>query len=875
MKRTLLYIFLVIFLTGAITSVRASVWNTTTFDPGTVSAMETAYQSQTAVETRTADSLARIRQIYTDVTALTTTGIYMSKYLDQKGLRDIEFWNDSKENYYYKKIYKLAYSILVRIVRVTGMCLKEPGSALYWGTYIMKACADVQSLCAQFEALVTNCTLNFNDLPFLNFNSELQAIFNLSKLNGNNIEEIFDNFFSNIKGSFSKENLSADWENLRDLGVGLAMSGVDSETQELLKGTGLDNDMQSNLGSFMTLLDNVGHMAEGWGNPKEKLLGIIGENASVEDLFDLSNYNVTRWLTDHTLSTKNQYYTQTVEIIREEEGASELLAEVKAPSWWTSPGADEYWVTFKGNSDNVITDELWQKALDKAFSHTNYTQEQLRELNKQDGPYKYQWSYGRVSGWDGSEGIVGFCIWNLQIYRYIPTSSTVVESRTYDSRTMDWNTFNKQMQQKLKEYNDGYGDFSEEKTEALYKGIATQAYKIVYGEKRMYEGVDDASLNQATAVMIRVKCSDDVEIAEGSTSWKCNTCENNLSSHAHTCSMYTSNTSTDSSASNIKEFEDAITEIQKTILSLQQQKAKLTDQWNALYREKQGLNHTMAELEELSKKMAEIDSQRNEIQDQIDEKQEMLEKVKEGYFEAKNDEATVSDDWERMPYIMNKLAQHYNLQWVNEGRWEGDTFVREAKQSEKGDYIITFRGKLDLSRPAQYLLGIGWKPLKIHRAIIAINWNLTGHGESITTVATVQIPEGEETENSKRIINEKMEEVARDFPDCSIELKYIYPENPPEEDVGEDKYHLLWHADRLEVARKIEIKLLYLNTELAQLERYLRYRHSLLDWLVDRTWNRIHGNRILEGNRKDSIARSRMRLWVTNSGSKRYEYTEE
>lgn len=868
MKRTLLYIYIAMTLTGIVSSVRASVWNTTTIDPGTLSAMEATYQSQAVIETRTADSLARIRKTYTDIAALTSTGIYMSKYLDQKGLRDIEFWNDSRENYYYKKIYNTSYSILVRIVRVAGMCLKEPGSSLYWGSYLMKACSDVQSLCSQFQTLATNCTLSFEDLPFLNFSTELQSIFNLANLNGNDFEAIFDNFVSNLGGSFTKENISADWQNLRDFGVDLAMSGVTSETQALMQGTGLDNDSTTNLASFITLLDNISEMASAWSNPKEKLLNIIGENADVENLFELGNYNITRWLSDIALSTQNRYYTQTVRIVREASSKHTILCNYQPP--WDEQEIiyGEHWYRINTTDRNYTPNSVQKEnILENSEICAGWNRSRVEELNNAQNGYVYDMDYD-LKEYALSKPGVGYYAkafaYSIVVSRDIDKQEYVYEA-TFDSKTMDWNTFNKQMQQLLKEYQEGYYTDSADSSDE--EGGISYQYRLEYGEKRMYEGIDEASLEQATAVMINAKCSDDVEIAEGNCQWKCGTCESDLTHHAHTCSMYTT---IPPQSINLKDFEDTISELQQTILELQQKKAKLTDMWTSLYKESQGFI-TAAQRESIRRRMAEIDRERYAIQDQIDDYQKQLEEVKESYREAQNDESASSDDYERMPYIMNTLASHYNLQWLDAGKWEGNNFVREAKQYGKGDYIITFTGKLRLIRKAKYLLGIGWKPLKIHQAIIGIDWSLKGHGETTTTVATVQIQKGEDLEVSKRIINEKMEEVAQEFPDCSIELKYIYPDNPPSEDVGEDKHHLLWHADRLEIARNIEIKLLYLNSELIMLERYLHYRHSILDWLVDNSLNRIHGDRTAESSRKAAIASRCRNQWMKNGGSNRYE----
>lgn len=62
------------------------------------------------------------------------------------------------------------------------MMLKSPQTALYWGTYLMKICDDTKNLCMQFESVVTNSTLTFSDIAFLQINQEIAAILKLQRL---------------------------------------------------------------------------------------------------------------------------------------------------------------------------------------------------------------------------------------------------------------------------------------------------------------------------------------------------------------------------------------------------------------------------------------------------------------------------------------------------------------------------------------------------------------------------------------------------------------------------------------------------------------------------------------------------------------------
>ena len=81
------------------------------------------------------------------------------------------------ENQYYRRIYHLVSAkIMPKIWTVAGMMLRSPQTALYWGSYLMKICTEVKTLCMQFESVVTNGSLSFNDIAFLQLNPQVALI---------------------------------------------------------------------------------------------------------------------------------------------------------------------------------------------------------------------------------------------------------------------------------------------------------------------------------------------------------------------------------------------------------------------------------------------------------------------------------------------------------------------------------------------------------------------------------------------------------------------------------------------------------------------------------------------------------------------------
>ena len=87
--------------------------------------------------------------------------------------------------------------------------------------------------------------------------------------------------------------------------------------------------------------------------------------------------------------------------------------------------------------------------------------------------------------------------------------------------------------------------------------------------------------------------------------------------------------------------------------------------------------------------------------------------------EAAGDNAVATDDYYRIPAIMQDCKTAYNLTWQDGGAWNGYTFVRKATMTDING-VITFKATLSIARKPKYFLGI-----KIHRAILQIAWELT------------------------------------------------------------------------------------------------------------------------------------------------------
>lgn len=119
-----------------------------------------------------------------------------------------------------------------------------------------------------------------------------------------------------------------------------------------------------------------------------------------------------------------------------------------------------------------------------------------------------------------------------------------------------------------------------------------------------------------------------------------------------------------------------------------------------------------------------------------------------------------TDDYYRLPAIMQDCKTAYSLTWQDGGTWSGYTFVRKATMPNING-IITFRATISIARKPKYFLGI-----KIHRAIIQISWELTSAytDTHVTDVLTLDpnLPNEEKT----KIVNNRISEIAREYPNC-------------------------------------------------------------------------------------------------------------
>lgn len=803
MKR---YLFILLLSLCAIAPVKAQYYSIN-IDYKTAAAMAVAFNTEAATEMYYAEQIAKIRDSY-EAAEIATAGIFTSKFLDRKALSDMGLWTNSTENYYYRRIYSMVSTrIMPKIWTVAGMMLRSPQNSLYWGSYLYKVCDETKNLCYQFESIVTNSSLSFRDIAFLEINQELASILKLSELADTDWRGLLDNL-GNVGDNFTKENLKADIDNLYSMGVGLASAGASNMVSSILANSNFNGSIMDKTASVIEIADNVYTMYDNLtSNTGATLLNLIGGEEGISQLFDLSNYNTTAWLSDYAREEMDQYYTQRWYIYRADKG-SVSLCDYYPPSDDDAILYGDHWyrINTKDASFNPSYSER-EAILQNSESHAGWSRSQVQQLNNSNDGNTYSITYF-INAYTLSKSKSGqyakAYAYDIHVTKSWDKREVKYED-VFDSYSMSLQVFKDGMNARLQDYNDNDDGF---------------VYYLGSDPKHYYQATNAQKIAGCETATISVTCHDGAKLGEGTTQYKCNSCGSSVSSHTKQCVMATSVSESDINTSEldakIAEAESNISSLQTQIDALEAENAELVKQIAnatiddaAIYRQQYNANKDRI----------------SSLQSQKSEWERTLAQYQQAKNEAQAGEKVPTDDYYRIPAIMQDCKSAYSHTWTSSGTWEGNTFVCTATMPNVNG-VITFRATVSISRKPQYFLGI-----KIHRAIVKIAWELTTDYSSTQIVAVMNLdPEKSDAEKAAEV-NAMLSEVARDYPDCETSVEYARSA-PVEQDETDDTYHLLWSSDRLEIARDIDTRLTKIYSDLILLEKMMTYKHSIIDILL-------------------------------------------
>ena len=736
MRRLILLICVSVLLLGVTPTLRAQYYSIN-IDLKTAAAMQAAYSAGAAGEAFYNEQLKSILEHYRGAETA-AAGIFSSEYLRRRALTDLGIWESASENWYYRRIYNLvAARIMPKVWTVAGMMIRSPHNALYWGSYLLKVCDETKALCMQFESVVTNSTLTFGDVVFLQIKEEIAQVFRLSTLGGVDFKAVLDGF-ADIGDNLTKEDLKEDLDQLYRKGTAILTAGAGNLAESILQTSNFNDLFEGRIGAAIDIVENYQALFESLkSDAGGTLYALMGGDAAVADLFDTSGYNISEWADDYARELMGQYYRQ-------------------------------------------------------------------------------RW--------------------------YIRGPSGTVYEEVFDSYTMEMNAFMARMNAKLSSFNDNE------------EGIV---YTLESDGKNYYQTTDAQRIHGVEAAAISVTCSGGATLSEGSTQYKCGTCGKTLSAHTKECAMRSSVTDGSLDTSELESMKaDAQGEIDalnSQILSLQQRNAELLRQISE------------ASIEDAAVLRQEYNANKDrieELQAQLRAAQEKLKDIETALEDAYSGDDVSTDDYHRIPAIMSELQASFGLIWQGEGSWSGYTFTRKATMSSlRGQ--VTFKAKLSIARKPKYFLGI-----KILRAIVRIDWELTAEFSDTHVAAVVKLDPSASDSEKAATVNAKVSEIARQYPDCTVTVEYMRSA-PVQEDTTDDKWHLLWSSDRLEIAREVESRLTKIYADLISLEKMMSYKYGVIEVLRD-----ISPYVNTDEGRKMSIVEECRKRWIRNAYL-RYEDDDE
>ena len=816
----------------AVPTVRAQVARVN-IDTPAIAAMSTSYGTESVAEMYYKSQIQDILDHYTTA-EVAAAGIFSSKYLDRKALTDLGILSDRTENYYYRRIYNLVSAkIMPKIWTVSKMMLRQPQSAIYWGSYIMKVCTEVKSLCMQFEQVVTNASLSFRDIAFLELNKDVAALVNLSDLGNVDWKTFFDGFGDNLSGRVSKESLQQDMDKLYAMGANLAGAGVGN----LLGGSSFNEIIQGKIPAILnaaqSTADFVESLDDGVGTA---LLNLIGGEDAVANLFELSNYNLTEWQSLFNESSMGQYYTQRWYIYRVDHG-TETLCSYSPPEDDNSVLYGDHWYRIDTKDPNFYPNASQRDAILKnSENHAGWSKSRVQQLNNQapkGHSYVFSnWMSAYILSKTKSGQYAKAYAYSISVIHSWYVEEEVHEE-VFDSYSMDLTTFKSVLNARLSEYNDNEEGYT---------------YYIGYNDKNYYQASDIEKLQGCEEALISVTCTDGTTLGQGSTQYKCSSCGSSLNDHTKQCVMATSITEKDVDTSELDRQES---EAQQHITQLQQQIAQLESQNKNLL--KQIATASIEEAAELRQQYNANLTQIDQLKGELTTWQKNLADIRQAKEEATHDNDIETDDYYRIPAIMQDCRSAYSLTWQGEGRWNGWTYEREATMPNiKGN--ISFKAKVTLVRKPKYFLGI-----KIHRAIIGIEWELTANYSDTQVVRVVELDPSMDEKRKLQMVNQAISEVAQSYPNCKVSTEYIKSE-PLGEDESGDAYHLLWASDRIEIARQIETRLSQIYADLVSQEKMMHYKLSILY-----VWKRYGPYLDDQTGRRSNIFQEAHHRWMMNA----------
>lgn len=832
MKYRIFVIFILSFISR---SMLAGGYYSVNIDWKTAQAMLLAYNTEGAMELMGDESVRTMLKHYRNA-KIATAGIFMTKYMDYKHLRDAGKFGNAQENAYYNRIYRLvSQNIIPKTLDVAKLMVQYPDRAPYWVPFLIKTTEDTKSLCMQFESIVTNNALSFRDIPFLQISDNVKAMFDLQHLGGIDWKGTFDDMTA-LADSITKEDLQADLDDIVATGAAIASAGgINDNVMNNSRVASLFGGVPSKV---YTLYNNVGSIYESMTGAgiESAVLGLLGsrDSTALLNLFQSNSYDIEQMISNYSTDENNRYYTQRYYIYSQDAG-SETLCNYNPPTDDYNVIHGPQWTRFDTTDPNFYPNSgQREQALSNSESYAGWSRSRVNQLNQANDGYRYNISYynnAYIISRNGSQRQKAYA-YSISVTKSWNNREEVYDD-VFDSYSMDLNAFLSKMNAKLYYYNT-----QQENGKKYYLGMDSKHY---------YQATDAAKVKGVSAVTYTVHCTDGQKLGEGSTSWKENGNQGrSLSENSKRFAMETTLEDTNPTS----ELDQMLNEKQAEIDNLNNKISSLEQEQTNISVQLRDLGYDA----DLMARYNEIQSQLNTLESQLRTAKDSYHQIQDAIEEAREEFADETDDVTRIPAIMHDVQSAYHITWQGEGYWSGYEYIRKGKMDGM-ESVVTFRARLSLQRKPKYFLGI-----RIHRAILQIDWELTSEYSYSDVVEVMQVDPDLDDQQRADVINQRLSEIAQDYPSCTVEAEYRKSNTVEVEDDDSGLPHLLWASERLAIARDIESRLVTIYTKLAMLERYIKTSKTLKSMLFDTVMNGI------DHSKRRSVGIEALNRWKESAG---------
>lgn len=847
-------------------SLWALSWSSVNIDKVTAAAMSAAYETQALEEGNTASNINRILDHYHSA-GLASAGIFQS----MKKLRDARCNPGlfaSEENYYYQRIFRLVKDgIMPKFITVAGKMLKQPDNAIHWGPYLLKTTTNVENLCKQFEVVVTNGRCSFKDIRFLVLNEDLQKIFDLTQLGEVDWKSLLGKL-GEFGTGITQEEIAEDYKNLGSIIAQAGKAAYDSNLESASKIGRIFKAKPKEIANLYESFKDHYESFKDASNIKELLFAVVGEGNedAVDKLFQTSDYNLTGYISSYIKELQGQYYTQRWYIFKHDSGTEvkceydpsgyEGYGDVRWKEAWhvhaSGKKRESYakipcYKTLTPNEDNEVKDKLFQL--------TEWNAEKCQEYNQTHPGHQCTILYTRKHE-DRKRHYEGGLLSHSYDERYCFNSykvkvtdiwdiREVIYEETFDSQTMDKTTFIQKMKARL----NGLID----ENEKFLADHPTISIEMSSDSPRYYTMADEKKMEGCNSVSFIAQCDDGATFGEGSFNWKENGSQGNKLEWPKSKDFAMSNSPMADDGSKPllqkqKEFSDEVNALKSEIKGNDNKMRNLITRINQAK-----MNKNIPLVDKLQGEYDALSDENAHLKEQLREAEGKLSQADDALDEYYQDMSDNLDGPYRIPSNMASLASMYQIQWLDEGEWvQGSNayvFVRHGYCADARTNV-TYTASLKLSRKPTYALGV-----RIHRAVLSVDFKLTSSSSSENVIEVMKLNMNQTEKLRAEEVNMRLKQWLEDLPNCSVTVKYHYASNQNDEDDDEDGIHLLFAADRLQVARYVEQELTKIFAQLVLIEKVMTQRECILDFLRRQIFD------VVSRSGRNGIAEYALRRW--------------